>query len=167
MLTQGEVKFCNDCVHLRVNEELLVPHLCAKRGVHTHPDLSCFVFNEIHESNLPIDDGGTRITYDTGATREPSVGKGRYDLITPHGLDRLAKWYELGAIKYTDRNWEKGIPASRCIDSAFRHMAKWLMGYKDEDHLAAATWNLMAIMHFEILKPELIDIEARGEKNVD
>lgn len=99
-----------------------------------------------------IDDGGLRINYGEGkAIREPSTGKGRYDLITPFGLDRLAKWYELGAKKYADRNWEKGMPFSRYTDSAFRHLNKFIMGMDDEDHLAAAVWNLMCIMHHQEL----------------
>lgn len=97
-----------------------------------------------------IDDGGERIQYgENGAFREPSTGKGRYDLITPFAMERIAKWYELGALKYADRNWEKGIPFSRFYDSAMRHMTKYMMGMTDEDHLAAAVWNIMCIIHFE------------------
>lgn len=103
----------------------------------------------IKEKSLNIDDGGERIAYGTGAIREPSTGKGRFDLITPYGLRRLAIWYELGAQKYSDRNWEKGVPLERCLDSALRHLNKYMMHMEDEDHLAAAVWNIMAIMHFE------------------
>ena len=100
-----------------------------------------------------IDDSGKRINYGEGAAiREPSDGKGRYDLITPFGLMRLAKWYELGSKKYADRNWEKGMPFSRYIDSAKRHIDKFVMGMEDEDHLSAAVWNLMAIMHHQELE---------------
>ena len=83
--------------------------------------------------------------------REPSTGKGRFDLITPFGLDRLAKWYELGSIKYADRNWEKGMPFSRYIDSAERHINNFKKGLVDEDHLAAAVWNLLAVIHHQEL----------------
>jgi hypothetical protein len=105
-----------------------------------------------------MDDSGKRITYgENMAIREPTSGKGRYDLITPFGIDRLAKWYELGAKKYNDRNWEKGMPFSRYVDSAKRHLNKYVMGMEDEDHLAAAVWNLMAIMHHEELKELHLD----------
>lgn len=99
-----------------------------------------------------INDGGERISYgEDKAIREPSVGKGRYDLISPFATRRLAEWYELGAQKYADRNWEKGIPFSRCVDSAKRHLDKYVMGMTDEDHIAAAVWNLFAIMHYQEL----------------
>jgi len=105
-----------------------------------------------------IDDSGDRISYGEGkAIREPTSGKGRFDLISPFALNRLAKWYELGAQKYTDRNWEKGMPFSRYVDSAFRHLVKYMMGMTDEDHLVAAVWNLFAIMHHEELGEMQLD----------
>lgn len=113
-----------------------------------------------------IDDSGKRMSYGEGkAMREPSDGKGRYDLITPFGLRRVAKWYELGAKKYADRNWEKGIPFSRCIDSAKRHIDKYIMGMTDEDHLAAAVWNLLAIIHYEELGMTELDDMLHYLKN--
>jgi len=116
--------------------------------------------------NLP--DSGKRQDFDSGAVRDIRDGKGRYDLITPHGLKRLAKHYEAGAAKYDDRNWEKGMPVSRCFDSAVRHLYQWLEGSQEEDHLAAAAWNIFAIMHYEATLPELMDIPTRpvsGDKN--
>ena len=105
-----------------------------------------------------IDDKGERISYgDNMAIREPTQGKGRFDLITPFAEDRIAKWYELGSKKYADRNWEKGMPFSRYLDSAKRHINKYIKGMEDEDHLAAACWNLMAIIHHEELKQLELD----------
>lgn len=105
-----------------------------------------------------IDDGGERISYGDGmAVREPTEGKGRYDLITPFGMRRLAVWYELGSKKYADRNWEKGIPFSRYIDSAKRHIDKFVMGMEDEDHLSAAVWNLLAVIHHQELNQIHLD----------
>ena len=55
----------------------------------------------------PMADGGARTSYgDNAAVREPSIGKGRYDLISPFAIRRLARWYEAGAAKYAPRNWE-------------------------------------------------------------
>lgn len=99
-----------------------------------------------------INDSGERITYGEGmAMREPSTGKGRYDLVSPFATRRLAEWYELGAKKYADRNWEKGMPYSRYVDSAKRHLDKFVMGMEDEDHLAAVVFNVFAIMHHQEL----------------
>ncbi len=105
-----------------------------------------------------IVDGGERMSYgENRAMREPSSGKGRYDLVSPFAIRRLAKWMELGAIKYADRNWEKGMPYSRYVDSAKRHLDKFVMGMEDEDHLAAVAFNVFALMHHQELGQTELD----------
>lgn len=98
---------------------------------------------------------GKKDQYASGATRDRRAGKGRFDLITPFMLERVAGVYERGAANHGDRNWEKGIPFSRLIDSALRHVNQWRKGERDEDHLAQAIWNLAAILHFEETGGEL------------
>ena len=96
-----------------------------------------------------VKDSGNRETFETGSNRDTRAGKGRYDLLSPYVMERDAKHMENGAVKYGDRNWEKGQPLSRYIDSAIRHIQKYMMGQRDEDHLAAARWNIGALMHTE------------------
>ncbi len=96
-----------------------------------------------------LPDGGERLTFEGGGQREPAAGKGRYDLITPYGLQRLAAHYELGSKKYADRNWQKGMPLSRFIDSTFRHLVQFMLNDRKEDHLAAIAWNVLGYMHIE------------------
>ena len=86
---------------------------------------------------------------ETGAQRNSRVGKGRFDLIPVESLTRLAKHYEAGASMHGERNWEKGMYYSRLLDSAMRHISQFMSGDTEEDHLAAACWNLFAIMHFQ------------------
>ena len=92
---------------------------------------------------------GTKDGYATGATRDKAEGKGRYDLITPHMVRRLAGVYERGAKNHGDRNWEKGVPFSRLYSSALRHIFQALEGKTDEDHICQCIWNLAAIVHFQ------------------
>ncbi len=96
-----------------------------------------------------VKDSGKRQEFNTGSVRDTNIGKGRFDLISPIAEERLAKHYENGAKKYGDRNWEKGQPLSRYLDSAKRHINKLIQGYKDEDHATAAVWNIMAYIHTE------------------
>lgn len=109
-------------------------------------------------------DSGKREKHHTGAVRDTRKGKGRYDLITVIGLKRLAGVYERGAEKYADRNWEKGMPISRFIDSGLRHIFNHIEGLRDEDHLAQAAWNILAAIHIEemiergLLPKELNDL---------
>jgi len=92
--------------------------------------------------------------YSTGATRDNSSGKGRFDLVPDLPLVRLANVYERGGVNHGDRNWEAGLPFSRCLDSAIRHLIQYKMTrydekLKEEDHLAHAVWNIFALMHEE------------------
>jgi len=168
-LKAGEAVSCDEWIHKHMEEGMKVLGITS---VVEAADGDKTTGEPIRNFDGPwgkIDDGGERISYGEGkAIREPSIGKGRYDLVTPFGVDRLAKWYELGAAKYADRNWEKGIPFSRYTDSAERHLNKWKMGMDDEDHLAAAAWNIFAIMHHQELgQTELDDMPhyLRGESN--
>jgi len=95
--------------------------------------------------------------FETGAVRSNDADNVRYDLITPIGLRRLAETYAEGAKKYGEHNWRKGIPASDLINHAIRHIYLWLDGDNREDHLAHAVWNLMTCMHFEEMRPDLMD----------
>lgn len=96
-----------------------------------------------------LKDSGQRSQFATGSVRDVQEGKGRFDLVPIEGIWRLAKWYEKGAKKYKDRNWEKGQPLSVMINSAIRHLLKYLAGWRDEDHLAAAAWNIFGIITIE------------------
>lgn len=112
-------------------------------------------------------DSGERRTFESGAVRDMSEGKGRYDLLPMCVLMRLAKHYEKGAIKYKERNWEKGIPAHSFADSAFRHLVKYLDGWTDEDHLISAIWNLCGLAWTEEKRPDMMDIQARFDEHPD
>lgn len=90
-----------------------------------------------------VKDSGERREFGTGAVRDKSSGKGRFDLLPPFAMKRLARHFENGAVKYEARTWEKGIPISAFMDSAGRHLNCYLAGMRDEDHLAAAAWNVM------------------------
>lgn len=105
-----------------------------------------------------LKDSGERREFKTGAVRDRAVGKGRYDLLPMQLMMRLARHYEAGALKYTDRNWEKGMPFSVYVDAAMRHFIKYIAGWNDEDHLAAAIWNLAALMFMEEKRPDLNDL---------
>lgn len=107
------------------------------------------------EDKFKLKNGGKRQKYKSGMIRDMRIGKGRFDLISPFGLLRLARIYEKGAEKYEARNWEKGAPFSTFIESALRHIVQYMMGMDDEDHLGQAAWNVFSIMHLEETHPEL------------
>jgi len=132
----------------------------------------------LEKTMTQIKDSGTRSNFNTGAVRDGQEGKGRMDLLPVRALIEVAKIFEAGAKKYAARNWEKGIPLSRYMDSGLRHAMKWLRGDRDEPHLAMAIWNLMCLQDTQLriaeglLPPELNDlpcnpIELVGGKEKD
>lgn len=120
-----------------------------------------------------VKDSGTRRDFSTGANRDCGTGKGRYDLLPCYAIHRLARHFENGALKYEERNWEKGIPLHCYIDSAMRHLFRYLSGSRDEDHMAAAAWNALCFIETEQriregrLPAELDDIPKGVEDEFD
>lgn len=102
-------------------------------------------------NNYITKDSGERQKFSTGAVRDTQTGKGRYDLLNPIPLLRLAQLYERGAIKYGENNWTKGIPISRYVNSAERHINNYKEGERTEDHPAAVAWNAFGIMFNEVM----------------
>lgn len=67
----------------------------------------------------------------------------------------------VGGIKH---NVDKGIPLHSLLDSASRHLAKYMVGMDDEDHLRAACWNLLWALNQRVTHPELDDRFVVKEK---
>lgn len=153
---------CFSCDHFSAKP---YGYYCEKRDCYINPDL--IVSCENQKWKMPIKDSGDRTQFESGAVRDMHEGKGRFDLLPMCVLLRLARHYEQGAIKYSDRNWEKGIPAHSFADSALRHMVKYMDGQNDEDHLIAAIWNLCGLAWTEEKKPWMMDIPARMQQEED
>jgi len=96
-----------------------------------------------------MDDSGHRQEFATGAVRDTAEGKPRPDLVSPFAMRRLGAWLEQGAAKYSEHNWERGIPIARCLASLYRHLLAYQAGDSDEDHAAAIMCNAMFIIHME------------------
>jgi len=87
--------------------------------------------------------------FKSGAQRDTGCNKLRHSLIPHEALNRVAQRYLDGAEKYGENNWMKGMPLSVYYDSAMRHMHAWWSGDKNEDHVAAAVWNMLCAMWTE------------------
>lgn len=72
-------------------------------------------------------------------------------------LLEVSKHFEEGAKKYGEFNWQNGIPTHCYIDSAVRHLLKYLRGDKDEPHDRAFCWNILCCIWTCVNKPELND----------
>jgi len=77
----------------------------------------------------------------------------------------VAVHFEEGAKKYGDRNWEKGIPVKRYIDSGVRHYLKYLRGDTDERHDRAFVWNMLCAMWTCVHHPSLNEYRKKESEN--
>lgn len=111
-----------------------------------------------------IKDSGERTAFDSGAVRDMHDGKGDMLSVPWAAMLRVSKHYENGAKKYGRYNYLKGIPVSSFIDSAMRHLAKYVAGWDDEDHLSAAAFNVLGAIQMEEEKPEMCDLPWRKGK---
>lgn len=86
----------------------------------------------------------------------------RMDLIPVGPLRVLAGVYTVGAQKYSDRNWEKGLAYHRIYGATLRHLTAW-WGLEEKDpedgqhHLAAAAWGIFALLEYLETHPEMDD----------
>lgn len=81
-------------------------------------------------------------------------GKLRYDLIPPGPLTELARVYTIGAKKYADDNWKKGMSYRRIFGAMMRHAWAWFRGESidpenGQHHLASVAWNAFTLMYYE------------------
>lgn len=106
-----------------------------------------------------IKDSGNRTKLgDTGFVRDIQDGKGRMDLLPWYAIIEVSKHCEEGAAKYGERNIDLGALLHSLLNSGARHLAKYIMGENDEDHLRAACWNLLWALQQRTTHPELNDM---------
>lgn len=85
--------------------------------------------------------------FSTGARRNSSDGKGRFDLLPVEAIQALARRFEYGAKLHGANNWRKGMPNSSLYDSALRHLFQAMGGDTSEDHLGACLWNVSVLIY--------------------
>ena len=101
--------------------------------------------------------------FSTGAVRDDSYGRGRYDLLPWGAIHALAQHCERGAAHYGERNVDKGIPQHSLLDSGIRHLSQYIQGDAEDHHLVAALWNVAWALEQELKRPEMIDLPERDE----
>jgi hypothetical protein len=98
---------------------------------------------------------GTTAKFGTGAVRSDTFEEFRYDLVSPIGLREVARTCAEGAAKYSDYNWERGMPVHDLLNHAIAHIYAFLSGDRSEPHLPHAAWNLLAAIHSAEVWPDL------------
>lgn len=96
----------------------------------------------------------------TGGTK--TVKLARFDLIPADALMALAEHYGKGALKYDERNWERGYAWSLSFQALQRHVWQFWEGEDFDEqtgshHMIAAAWHAFALYRFSRTHPELDD----------
>lgn len=110
----------------------------------------------------------TKTTFASGAQKD-ILGKPRFDLIPPEAMLSLASTFTLGAKKYNDRDWEKGIPFSVALGALKRHLNAFELGDMintadgDIEHIAHVMWWAVALTTF--IKRGRIDLNDLPHHN--
>jgi hypothetical protein len=120
----------------------------------THPNAVGFTIIPVY-ANTPVKEEAAVENTPMKAEREGGGtkydnGKPRFDLIPPEALFGLAELYRMGAAKYADRNWEKGMGFTRLFGAMQRHAWAWMSGedYAPDDHqhhLLSVAWCAIAL----------------------
>jgi hypothetical protein len=102
------------------------------------------MIRELKERNMKTTNGGT-VTYTTGAVRSSDAEATRYDLISPIGLEAVARTCVEKHQQYVDMQCAATL-LSECLSQTY----KFLSGSRESAHLASAA---LAIMHaIQVLK---------------
>lgn len=128
-----------------------------RRNHHPNPHVDPETVREVLDAMR--EEGRKR--FETGAVRSTDAEATRYDLITPIGLEELARVYAEGSAKYRDFNWEKGMPVHDLLNHVLRHVYLYLGGDRSEPHLGHAAWGVLAAIHSEKLWPHLNEPHLR------
>lgn len=89
--------------------------------------------------------------------RKDDQGKPRFELLPSDALRAIAVILTFGALKYEDRNWEKGMDWSRVFGALQRHLWSWWEGESlDPETGKSHLWNAGCCILF------LIAYECRG-----
>jgi hypothetical protein len=113
--------------------------------------------NEIY-TDLESNNNNNLTKYPSGAVRDTSSGKEDYiESLSFSVLRRFAQYMKTKEDTYGPGNWKKGIPILSYEKSLIRHLQKYFANkYENaglepnEDHLAAAMFNLQGIMYEEL-----------------
>lgn len=106
----------------------------------------------------------------SGAQKD-TANKLRMDLIPPEVDESYAEVLGLGANKYEDRNWERGVPYMSCVAALKRHLNRWLKG----EDINAADGSLNHLQHAQFwvnalvtyVKRNRVDLDDRPSKKID
>jgi hypothetical protein len=91
----------------------------------------------------------TKRVFESGSQRDDDTNKPLVNHLDAYVRLRFGYLLRMGANKYEKNNWQKGQPDESSLESLHRHLAKYELGDRSEDHLACIMFGLQLIMKNE------------------
>jgi hypothetical protein len=102
--------------------------------------------SELENKSNVID---TKRIFESGSQRDDDSNKPLVNHLTAYTRLRFGYLLREGANKYGKNNWQKGQPTETALESLHRHLAKYELGDRNEDHLSSIIFNVQLIMQNE------------------
>jgi hypothetical protein len=109
-------------------------------------------YDYVEEKGNPISDYvkiENKRVFETGSQRDDDTNKPLVNHLDAYVRLRFGYLLRMGANKYEKNNWQKGQPTEVALESLHRHLAKYEMGDRSEDHLACIIFGIQLIMKNE------------------
>jgi len=87
--------------------------------------------------------------FESGSQRDDDKNKPLPNHLDPYLRLRFGYLLRMGANRYGKNNWQLGQPDESSLESIHRHLAKYEMGDRSEDHLSAIIFGIQLIMKNE------------------
>lgn len=84
--------------------------------------------------------------FESGAKRDDNSTKPFIHMLKGYVRQRFGYHLNLGANKYGNGNFLKGIPTEVYLESLDRHLASYMEGDRSEDHLSAIIFGVQGCM---------------------
>jgi hypothetical protein len=112
---------------------------------------SAYEKHEKEKKGFTLNETNTNSTrvFDSGSQRDDDTNKPLVNHLSAYLRLRFGYLLRIGANKYGKNNWRKGQPTEAALESLHRHLAKYEVGDRTEDHLAALIFNVQLIMENE------------------
>ena len=91
----------------------------------------------------------TKRVFESGSQRDDDTDKPLVNHLDAYTRLRFGYLLRMGANEYGKNNWKKGQPTESALESLNRHLARYELGDRSEDHLSAIIFNVQLIMKNE------------------
>lgn len=130
-----------------------------KESIDDEKEIMNAILKDLYECNENVS-GTWKLVSSNELGDRNNQGKLRWSLLDMKTLEGLVKVLMMGAEKYSDYNWQKGLPINEVYESLMRHLVSFMNGEDNDSesglsHLDHALCNIYFMKWFMDNKPEM------------